>query len=263
MTNASLYAAEDKITTKMGQSFLGERVVYRGKDLHHQLKDLSWLELYAFGITGRKYSKKQVKLLNFIWLSTSYTDKSIWPNQITALAGNYQTSPSLALSAGIAACDASIFGGKPFRVSIDFFIRCKKSLASGVTLDNFVDEEINHHKIIYGYGRPLASTDERVPHIVDFVKKLNLGKLPHYRIAIDVAKVLKKKKGLNVNAAALYAALGADLGFNSSTFHMFMTLCFVGGMPPGYLEGKQQQEGTLLPVRCSRLSYTGPDKRDW
>ena len=230
MKNQNLFDAEDRVITKMGRSFLSERVVFRGQDLHHQLKDLSWIELYAFGITGQNYSESQVKLLNYIWLSTSYPDKSIWPNHITALAGNFRTTPALALSAGIAACEATIFGGKPFRTSIDFFIRCRQQLETGKTLKSFVNDEISTHKIIYGYGRPLASTDERVPHLIKFVKQLGINETEHFDIAIDVAKLLKGEKGLNMNVAALYAALGADLGFNAKTFHTFMTLCFVDGM---------------------------------
>ena len=263
MAQADLFENEDRIITKMGRSYLSERVVYRGKDLHHELKNLSWMELYAYGITGQNYSPKQIKLLNYIWLSTSYPDKSIWPNHITALAGNYRTTPSLALSAGIAACEATIFGGTPFRTGIDFFIRCHQYLKQGGKVEDFVHDEIVKHKVIYGYGRPLASSDERVPHIIVFVKDLDMGNTPHFDIAIKVANLLKKEKGLNMNAAALYAAIGADLGFSAKTFHTFMTLCFVAGMPPGYLEGSEQKEGTFLPIRCDRLKYTGTEKRDW
>lgn len=263
MSHSDLIENEDRIITKMGRSYLSERVVYRGKDLHHELKDLSWIELYAYGITGRNYSAQQVKLLNYIWLSTSYPDKSIWPNHITALAGNFNTTPALALSAGIAACEATIFGGKPFRTGIDFFIRCRQYTERGGRLENFVSDEMLKHKVIYGYGRPLASSDERVPHFIKFVKDLDVGKIHHFEIAIRVAKLLKKDKGLNMNAAALYAAIGADLGFNAKTFHTFMTLCFIAGMPPGYLEGSEQKEGTFLPIRCDRLKYTGVGKRDW
>lgn len=263
MSQADLHKNEDKIVTKMGRSYLSERVVFRGKDLHHQLKDLSWIALYAYGITGQIYTEQQTKLLNYMWLSTSYPDKSIWPNHITALAGNYRTTPGLAMSAGIAACEASIFGGKPFRTGIDFFLRCHQNMEQGAKLEDFVDDEIEKHKVIFGYGRPLASSDERVPHLIKFVKDLDIEHTPHLDIAINVANYIKYKKGLNMNAAAIYAALGADLGFNPKTFHTFMTLCFVAGMPPGYLEGCEQNEGTLLPVRCDRLKYTGHQKREW
>ena len=116
-------------------------------------------------------SRLAFKLLNFIWVSTSYPDKSIWPNHITALAGTARTTPPLALAAGIAICEAAIFGGKPFKVAIDFFKTANSYVSDGGELADFVDAELKQHKVIFGYGRPLASTDERVPHLIKFVKE--------------------------------------------------------------------------------------------
>lgn len=263
MSYKDLELAEDKVKTSMGRSFLSERVVFRGKDLHFELGDKSWVELYSYGITGKIFSEEQVKLLNFIWVSTSYPDKSIWPNHITALAGSARTSPHLAMAAGVASCDASIFGGKPFKVALDFFVRLKKHVDSGLELATFVKTEIELHGVIFGYGRPLASTDERVPHLIHFVKKLGLDNLAHFELALSVANLLKEEKQINMNVAALYAALGADLGFTAKQFHIFMTLCFVAGMPPCYIDANNGVEGTFLPVRCDRVNYTGKPKRNW
>jgi len=173
----------------MGRSYLSQRVVYRGKDLHHELKNLSWIELFAYGITGRQFSGAEVKLLNFIWVSTSYPDKSIWPNHITALAGTARTTPPLALAAGIASCEASIFGGKPFKVAIDFFKRANAYVSDGGQLSTFVDSELEQHKVIFGYGRPLASSDERVPHLIQFIKDNPITNQEHFKLAIQVAKL--------------------------------------------------------------------------
>ena len=263
MSIADLFEHENKIVTQMGRSYLSERVVYRGKDLHHELKALSWIELFAYGITGKRFSPPEVKVLNFIWVSTSYPDKSIWPNHITALAGSARTTPPLALAAGIASCEAAIFGGKPFKVALDFFIRAGNAIEQGRQLSDFVDNEIQHHKVIFGYGRPLASTDERVPHLIQFIKDNPIDDLTHFHIAIEVANILKTKKQINMNVAALYAALGVDLGFDVESFHMFMTLCFVAGMPPCYIEAKQDVEGAFLPVRCDRVVYDGHSLREW
>jgi hypothetical protein len=124
-------------------------------------------------------------------------------------------------------------------------------------------KELKTHRVIFGYGRPLASSDERVPHTIKFVRKLNLPSTEYFELAITIAQFLKKAKRINMNAAALYAAIGADLGFTPKTFHTFMTLCVVAGMPPCFLEADEQTEGTFLPARCDRLKYTGVGKRDW
>ncbi len=254
---------EDTVITRMGKGFLGERVVYRGKDLHHQLKDSQWLELFVYGITGREFTENELKLLNFIWVSTSYPDKAIWPNHITALAASSRSTASLALSIGITVCEASIFGGKPFKIGFDFFLRIATAMQNGVSFEYFIENEIIQHKVIYGYGRPLASSDERIPHVINFARSLNLGNGTHLNIALELAQYLKKSKGLSMNVAAIYCALCADLGFTAEQFHLFMTPAFSAGMPPCFIEAKENPEGSFLPIRCDRISYTGISKRTW
>lgn len=254
---------EDVIITRMGKGFLGERVVYRGKDLHHQLKDYQWLELFSFGITGREFTKNELKLLNFIWVSTSYPDKAIWPNHITALAASSRSTASLALSIGMTVFEASIYGGKPMKVGIDFFIRAVKENKKGVKIETIIESEIDKNKVIFGYGRPLASIDERVPHVINFARQLGLGDGEHLNMALDIAQYMKNSKGLRINGAAITCALGADLGFSAEEFHLFTTPLVIAGMPPCYIEAKENPEGSFLPVRCDRVSYTGVDKRAW
>lgn len=254
---------EDTIITRMGKGFLGERVVYRGKDLHHQLKDSQWLELFAYGITGREFTDNELKLLNFIWVSTSYPDKAIWPNHITALAASSRSTASLALSIGMTVFEASIYGGKPMKVGIDFMIRAVQKQHMGIELKEIIESELLQHKVIFGYGRPLANIDERVPHVINFAKKLGLADGEHLKLALDVAQFMHSSKGLRINGAAITCALGADLGFTPDEFHLFTTPLVIAGMPPCFIEAKENPEGSFLPIRCDRISYTGISKRTW
>jgi citrate synthase len=263
MSQKNLLDNEDKIITRMGKAFLSQRTVYRGKDLHHDLKDMSWIELYAFGITGRQYNSTELKVLNYIWVSTSYPDKAIWPNHVTALAASSRSTASLGLSIGMSVCEADIYGGVPFVTGIDFFLRAAKAQDDDTTLNDFITQELSHHKVIYGYGRPLTSTDERIPHVLHFLNENNYNKGRHLKLALETAKILNQKKGLNMNVAALYSALGADLGFTPDQFHLFMTPCFFAGMPPCYIEASENKEGTFLPIRCDRIEYQGVEKRVW
>jgi len=76
-----LLEAEDNWQTAMGLSFPGERVVIRGKDLFTELKDMRWMELLLFAITGRRFSENEIKLFEGIWvLCSSYPDPRVWNN---------------------------------------------------------------------------------------------------------------------------------------------------------------------------------------
>src|SRR5919108_6452472 len=87
---------EDRWVTTIGAYFPGERVVFRGKDLFHDLKDLSWMALLLYGITGRIPDERQVRLFNGFWtLCTSYPEPRIWNNRVAALAGNVKKQGTL------------------------------------------------------------------------------------------------------------------------------------------------------------------------
>ena len=47
------------LRSRMGTFYPGSHVIFRGYDLHTELKDMDWLELYMFGITGRRFTREQ------------------------------------------------------------------------------------------------------------------------------------------------------------------------------------------------------------
>jgi citrate synthase len=263
MNQKSLADYEDIIITKMGKAFLGERVVYRGEDLHVDLRNMNWLELYAFGITGKKFSSSEVKMLNFMWISTSYPDKSIWPNHIAALSASSRSTPILGISAGLSVFEASLYAGRPLKICIDFLLRARQQQKVGVELSDFLNNELARHDTIYGYGRPLHSKDERVFHVVNFAKECGLSGGEHLKIAEQIASLMKKERNVDMNIVAIYAAVAADLGFTPEQFHLFMTPAAFAGMPPCYIEAMENPAGSFLPIRCDRIAYTGPKIRSW
>ena len=66
-----------RLKTRMGACFLGSHVVFRGKKLHAELGDARWIDLYLFGITGRRFEDRELRLLETIWSYTSYPDARI------------------------------------------------------------------------------------------------------------------------------------------------------------------------------------------
>lgn len=261
MSLQDLLASENKWTATVGKVFPTERVVFRGKDLHHELKELSWFELYLYGITGRFFNERQLKILNYIWVSTSYPDPRIWNNRVAALAGTARSTGPLALSAAVAVSEATMYGGRPFVTGIDFFLRAQKALQHGESLESIVDKEIETYKTIYGYGRAMVRGDERVPHMLAFIRDLGFDQGTYVQLSLAVENLLKKKKQLTMNIGALYNALAADIGLTPAEYSVFMTLVFVAGMGPCYLEASEKKEGCFFPIRCSNLIYEGKTPR--
>ena len=261
--NTLLEQYETHWPTTVGKAFLCDRVVLHGKDLHHQLGGWSWFKLYCFSLMGRELPDNQVKVLNFLWLATSYPDPSIWPNHIVSLAATTRSTPSLALMAGLSVSEATIYGRRPEKVALDFFYRGQKALEQGQTIEQIVDTELGQGKIIYGYGRPLAKLDERIPHTLALIRSLGLHEGKHLKFALAVYRYLKQSKGLSMNIVAINSSLAADIGLSPDEFQLLMTPCFIAGMTPCYIDARDKPQGAFFPIRCDSVVYAGQKTRSW
>ena len=267
MSLEDLELSENHLLTVMGKAFFTERVVYRGRDLHHEVCKDDWFSHYLFGITGRDFSAKEKQLLNFVWSCTSFPDPSIWPNTNSSLGGAARTTASLSLIAGMAISEASIYGRRPEIRSIDLLFRAAHSIEGGESLPAVIENEIEQYQIIYGYGRPLARQDERVPHILQKMIELEFGldggHGKYVTLALQIHRYLNDKKGLSINAAALISAVCADMGFDAKEYNLFLFPTFLAGMLPCYIEARDKKEGCFFPIRCTSIRYEGKARRSW
>ncbi len=265
MTDKNLLAQNSgRIRTRMGAAFVGSRAVFRGHDLHTELKDMDWVELYTFGITGRRFQPHELKLLHAIWVYTSYPDARLWNNRVAALAGTTRSSGNLGISAALAVSEASIYGrGIDIRVA-RFFERTRHALARGENLGECVQKEIKEQRGLAGYGRPIAAGDERIEPIMKLAKSLGLDQGPSLRMAFDVEAFLQAGRWRwRMNYAALTAALTADIGLSPDEHYRYGFPAFLAGMQPCFIEACAQPVGTLLPMSCEQINYTGQAPRVW
>lgn len=253
-----------RLKTRMGAVFPGERAVFRGLDLHASLKDLDWLELYLFGITGRRFTPQQMKVLQAIWSYTSYPDARLWNNRVAALAGTARSTGTLGIAAALAVSEAQIYGrGVDLRAS-EFLIRARTAVEAGADLAALVRAELKQQRGIAGYGRPITSADERIAPLMALVREQELDGGGHFRLAFEVEKILLAGRWrMHMNYAALAAALAADFGLSPYEYYFFVIPAFLAGMPPCYLEAAEKPEGLLFPLPCRMLSYEGAARRRW
>lgn len=252
------------LVTSAGAFFPGERVVFRGQDLHEALKDLDWLELYLFGITGRNFTRQQVVVIQALWCHTSYPDTRLWNNRVAGLAGTVRSTGTLGIAAAMAVSEAQIYGRGVDLRSIEFLIRARSQLNAGSDLKELVITELKQKRGIAGYGRPIISTDERIAPMMILAREQGLDGGPHLRLAFEVEKILISGRWrLHMNYAAFAAALCADMGMSPHEYYFASIMAFVAGMPPCYLDAAEKPEGQLFPLPCRMLSYEGVKKRRW
>lgn len=256
---------EGRWRTKMGAFFPGKRVVFRGKDLFTELGHLSWMQLYLYGITGRIFTEAQGKLFEGMWvLCTSYPDPRLWNNRIGSLAGTSRTTGNLGISAAIAVSEASIYGRRPDIRAINFLLRARRLLNNGKSLNEIIESELARYKTIYGYGRPIVNTDERIRPMQELAQQLHLSNGPYVKLAFDIEYTLQAGRWrMHMNVAALAAALAADQGLSEREYYFFAIPSFIAGIAPCFIEANDYEEGAFLPIRTHHVVYKGIEKRTW
>lgn len=264
MTPKQLEQWVGRLVTRMGAFFPGERVVFRGQDLFTSLKDLDWLELYLFGITGRRYTPQQMRVLHVLWTHNSYPDARLWNNRVAALAGTARSTGALGIAAALGVSEATIYGGASQLRCSEFLTRAKKLLDEGADLEELVRTEIKEKRGIGGYGRPIVSTDERIAPIMAIVREQGLDGGPHLKLAFEVERILLQGRWRwHINSVGLTAALCADFGLSPREYYLVAVPVFLAGMPPCYLDAAEKPEGQLFPLPCRTLSYEGVARRRW
>jgi len=252
------------LKSRMGTFYPGSHVIFRGHDLHTELKDMDWMELYVFGITGRRFTKEQLRLMHSIWTYTSYPDVRLWNNRVAALAGSSRSTGNLGVAAALAVSEASIYGRGIDMRAIDFLIRTRQQLDEGGDLLECIRQELALHRSIGGYGRPLINGDERNQHMLALAKNLGLDQGPHLRLAFAVEEQLFSGRWrMKMNYAGLVAALVADIGFSPREYYLFLFPAFLAGMQPCFIEASDRPEGTLYPASCDDILYSGQAQRTW
>ncbi|HUW00285.1 MAG TPA: hypothetical protein VMV88_09020 [Gallionella sp.] len=252
------------LVTRAGAFIPGERAVFRGYDLHTSLKDLDWLELYLFGITCRRFTAQQMKVLHSMWTYTSYPDARLWNNRVAALAGTARSPGNLGLAAASAVSDAQLYGRGADIRACEFLTRARIQVEGGADLEALVRVELKEKRGIAGYGRPIVAADERIAPMMARVREYGMDGGKHLKLAFEVEKILfEGRLRLRMNYAALAAALAADCGLSPKQYYLLGFPVFLAGMPPCYLDAAEKPEGQLFPLPCQMLSYKGVPHRRW
>jgi len=257
---------EDNWETAMGGCILGERVVFRGKDLFDDLGDTSWVELLYFGISGKPLKNEKLKFLNAAYvLCSSFPDPRVWNNRVVSLAGTARSTACLAVAAATAVSEATIYGRRPDIRACDFVTRGNSNYKKGKSIESIVNHELKKYRGIPGFGRPLTSGDERIGPLLDKARSLGLDKGEHLLFINKVQAYLKEnRKRLSMNVAGLVAAIMADIGVTPKEHYLICILAFSAGFFPCFVDAEKKEEGAFFPLRVSRINFEGIDRtRAW
>lgn len=272
-------AWSERWQTSMGAWFPGETVVLRGRDLFRDLRGWSWMELWLFGITGRRPTPGACRVYEAIWTyMASYPDPRLWNNRIGALAGTARSTTCLGVSAGIALSEATVYGLRPVYAIGCMLKEIQAQLDAGADLVDLLRARLERDVAgtsgagrarqvarIPGYGRPIANHDERLAPMFSLLESEGLAEGPGVELVRAIERTLKGELGLDwtMNAAAFVCGFAADQGLTPAQTYQYMTLCFSAGILFCQLDAERQPEGAFFPLRCDQVVYTGPAPRRW
>jgi citrate synthase len=220
--------------------------------------------LCAFGIFGRHVPREQIQLMTSAFVYSSYPDARLWNNRVAALAGTTRSTPNLAISAAQAISEATIFGrGNEFR-ALDFFLKTKQALDAGASLPDYLEHFLRSGGRLAGYGRPISTSDERMPLTLALAEELGLTNGPYLKLAFDIDRYFESTgRPLRMNLSSLLSAFAADFGWTTREFNMQLFCAFLAGMYPCYLEAADKPPGATFPTPCQDLAYEGVPARAW
>ncbi|MCE9685143.1 hypothetical protein LZP73_02810 [Shewanella sp. AS16] len=266
--------------TDLGAWFPGERVVFRGQDLFEELPDLPWMGLLLYGITGKIPTKAQIRLFDGIWaLAASFPDPRLWNNRIGALAGTARSTTTLGVGAGVAVSEAVIYGYQPLMGAMESLLAIKARLQNQECLSDILQDKLSPRPQgsprpasgksrcvarLPGYGRPIAARDERIAPLMKLARELGLDQGPMLKLAFEIEATLADMgKSMQMNVVGLMAGFSADQGLSPRQHYQYGVLCFSAGILHCAVDAAKHPPGAFFPLRCSRISYTGPAERRW
>ena len=261
----NLLKAQAKWVSSVGAAHPGVGAEFRGMDMLTEFKDWNWLSTFYFSATGKKLSKSAEQFLNAIYcMCFSYPDVRIWNNGVAAMAATTRSTAQLGVCGGNAISEADFYGGRPVMKAVDFMQRAQAKAQSGDSLDKIYADEINQKKIIYGYGRPIVSHDERVPPSLSLLKELNMFNRAHIQWAVQFDEFLKTQDTeIRLNICGVFAAFCADEGIAPRDVYYLLVVCYSVGMIACYVDSLKNPEGYLFPFDCESIHYSGQGVRNW
>lgn len=282
MSNEKYYTAKNPDYeywhTATGNWFPGERIVLNGENVLSSMKGKSWMEIILLAITGQVPDPKTAAYLDAILaLSGCIPDPRLWNNRIAALGGTVRSTPALAMSAGMAASDAVIFGFQPMMGAHHLFADVIRQLDSGKNLKDVLSQRLamahqgrpgtgknREIALLAGYGRPVAKGDERIPAIMEVVRQYGHDHGQAVTLAFAIEQHLEQQGlAFRLNSGGLIAAICADLGMTALQLYYYVSHCFYVSLAACNADALHHKIGSFFPLRCTQVMYEGPPERKW
>lgn len=255
----------NKIYSKTGGWIPGTGVFSHGYSMLDELVgEKSYFQIMILNATGKLVDKQLADWVEAIYGCLSWPDPRIWCNQIGALAGSARTSVIPATAAGVIATDSRTYGVYPILEGIPFIKKAYKEYISGKSVSDIINEKVTSTKgkpHIVGYIRPIAKGDERLEKMEIISKNLGFENGGHMKLAYLIENEIHQRfdEGMNINGYV--AAFLSDQNISANETYQIFSMLVMSGVTACYLEQKNKEPDSFLPLRCDDINYNGKEYR--
>lgn len=250
------------IRSRKGGWVIGQGVYYgRYSLLDDLVGQVSYFQTLLLAVLDELPERRIADWVEAVYQCMSYPDPRIWCNHIGSLSGAVRSSSVAGVSAGILASDSSTYG--PGVVMKEVYELYRNGLAQKKNKELLPQILRNCARrrgkrfIVSGFGRPIATADERIATMERVSKKLGLEAGPHLTFAYGMERYLLETQGESLNLTGYVVAVMMDFGWTRLQIQQTCSIIVTSGVAACYSEAYDNPPESFLPLRCEDIEYRG------
>ncbi len=206
----------------VGDHELRGRLVF--KELHGKK---TFMQVAALAIAGIEISANDGQLLEDIGVLAQLADPRIWPLTVASRIAKSGGSLAESVTAGVASLCTEQMTALPSAGFMRFLDRVEQSVRPAQAVESVVIEALARGERIPGVGRPVLCGDERVPPMLEAIRRHGRSDGVGVTLALAVDQELARRRGMHVNSAGFYGAVMRDIGFSPDEAAAFCLIYFL------------------------------------
>jgi|CXWL01.1.fsa_nt_gi hypothetical protein len=249
------------IRTRVGRSLTGDYDHFGLRVFRDLAGHTSYLGLVAFAVTGRRLSQADEAILDDLAVSSHVPEPRVWPIKLSRL-GSSMGRAMPGFLCGSVALDCDLVGGRVAEHAADLLVALRAHLDYSTDDDAGIDTFLEHRDRLIGFGVPLRSVDERVVAFRACLERRGGKQGIYWRLAERLWRVVKQRRGLEVNIIGATAAVCLDLGFKPTDIVPLAAVLLQPTLLANAVAGAFESPEQLRCLPADLIRYIGPTPRE-
>jgi hypothetical protein len=253
------------ISTRVAKHLFGENLYFGHRAIGDLLGEESITGLVAMGVSGRRATREQRRVLDDLAVICNSADPRIWPLKLTRLVGSYGGTVA-AFCAGQLAVEGERIGYWITGYAAQGLAELRAAVGDRIDDAEAVEAEVRafvaRRGRVTGFGAPLRPSDERMDALRRYVRGTSLERGVHWRLQEALAALVEGKKGIPRNIGLGLAAVMLDLGYTSTEISPLAHFMTENVYVANACEAAAQRSPEMQRVPDEHVEYAGAPRRE-